>query len=413
LLSKNAKVSDLIDVSTKGWNSVLIDDCFPDFIANAIKNIPLCPLLPPDKIIWNGTSSGLFSVKSAYYLASELSRKKLGECSSFSGSHVFWKKIWAINVPNASKKILWRACQNLLPTKQNLLRKGVGVDDLCPCCMLEVESVIHVLWCCPGAQDVWGCGSALFQKCPYFFSDFPELISYLLSKLNADLMSLFVLIFHRIWLRRNRLIFEGQFSPPLKVFSDASCLFDDFKRFNSKDSMGLASYSVRPNYGKLWKPLATGSIKVNWDASLNVNSELVGMGCVIRNGEGIVIAAKCCVCKAVVDPVCAEVMAALVALDFCCELGVDSIECEGDSLQVIKGVSSSGLSLDRIGHFLDAIKEKAATFSNCKWSHCLREANEVAHLLARRASSRCFSHVWVEALPLFISSASVRDFLGL
>jgi hypothetical protein len=91
---------------------------------------------------------------------------------------------------------MWRACQNVLPTKQNLLRKGVGNDDLCPCCMLEVESVIHVLWCCPGAQDVWGCGPALFKKCPSFFLDFAELISYLLSKLNADLMSLSVLIFH-------------------------------------------------------------------------------------------------------------------------------------------------------------------------------------------------------------------------
>jgi ribonuclease HI len=256
-------------------------------------------------------------------------------------------------------------------------------------------------------------GLLFFKNVPPFFPDFPELISYLLSKMNADLMSLSVLIFHRIWLRRNRLIFEGQFSSPLKVFSEASSLFDDFKRFNSKDSMGLVSCPVRPDHGKLWKPPSIGSLKINWDASLNVNSDLVGMGCVIRKGEGIVLAAKCCYCKAVVDPVCAEAMAALAALDFCCDLGMDSIECEGDSLQIIKAVSSSGHSLDIIGHFLDALKLKAASLSTCKWNHCLREANEVAHLLARRASLRCFSHVWVEAMPLFIASASFRDFKGL
>jgi DNA-binding PucR family transcriptional regulator len=106
-------------------------------------------------------------------------------------------------------------------------------------------------------------------------------------------------------------------------------------------------------------------------------------------------------------------MTALVALDFYSELGVVSIECEGDSLQIIKGeeVSATDHSLDRIGHFLDAIKQKASSFSICKWSHYLRDANEVAHLLARRASSRCFSNVWVEKMPLFISSASFRDFL--
>jgi len=278
--------------------------------------------------------------------------------------------------------------------------------------MLDVESIIHALWCCPDAQDVWGCGPALFQKCPYFFSDIAELISYLLSKLNADLMSLIVVIFHRIWLRRNRLIFEGQFSPPLKVFSDASSLFEDFKRHNLRESLSLASRSVGSYNCKFWKPPVAGFLKVNWDASLNINSKLVGLGCVIRNEEGCVIAAKCCVRKAVVDPVCAEAMAALAALDFCSDMGCVSIECEGDSLQIIKGVSSSDHSLDRIGHFLDAIKQKVAGFSVCKWSHCFRDANEVAHLLARRASSKDdFSHVWVEDMPLFISSVSFRNLL--
>jgi ribonuclease HI len=275
--------------------------------------------------------------------------------------------------------------------------------------MLEVEYVIHVLWCCPGAQDVWGCGPVLFQKCPSFFSDFAELIAYLLSKLNDDLMCLSMLIFHRIWLRRNKLIFEGHFSHPLKVFSDASSLFDDFKRHNLREPLVLASSSVGSIFCKIWKPPTATSFKVNWDASLNINSELVGFGCVLRNEEGFVIAAKCCVCKALVDPVCAEVMATLVALDFCSDLDVSSIECEGDSLQIIKGVSSTDYSLDKIGHFLDAIKQKAASFLVCKWSHCFREANEVAHLLARRASLRCFSNVWVEDMPLFISSASFRD----
>jgi hypothetical protein len=161
-------VSDLIDVSVKGWNCVLIDKSFSAYVANIIKNIPLCPSLPPDKIIWNGTSNGMFSVKSVYHMALDLLRRKNGECSTSYGNSVFWKKNWAVKASNASKNFLWRACQNVLPTKQNLLRKGVVENDLCPCCHSEVESVIHVLWECPGAQDVWGCGPILFQKCPFF-----------------------------------------------------------------------------------------------------------------------------------------------------------------------------------------------------------------------------------------------------
>lgn len=233
----DAKVSDLIDVSIKGWNCALIDNSFSAYVANIIKNIPLYPLLRPDKIIWNGTLNGVFSVKSAYHMALDLLRRKNGECSSSSGNSEFWKKIWAVEAPNASNFFLWRACQNVLHTKQNLLRKGVVDSDLCPCCQLEVESVIHALWNCPNAQDVWGCGPILFQKCPSIFSEMAELVSYLFTRLNDDLMSLTVVDFHRIWLRRNKLIFEDQFSSPMKVFIEASQFFEDFKMYNLREPL--------------------------------------------------------------------------------------------------------------------------------------------------------------------------------
>jgi hypothetical protein len=167
---------------------------------------------------------------------------------AFSG-----KKIWAVKASNASKNFLWRACQNVLPTKQNLLRKGVVENDLCPCCHSEVESVIHALWECSGAQDVWGCGPILFQKCLSFFADMIELVSYLFTILNDDLMSLTMTVFHRIWLRRNKLIFEEQFSSPMKVFSDASKFFEDFKMYNLKEPLLTTPNAEETNICKFGK----------------------------------------------------------------------------------------------------------------------------------------------------------------
>jgi hypothetical protein len=37
-------------------------------------------------------------------------------------------------------------------------------DDKCPLCTREAEIVKHILWSCPLAQDVWGCGPKKFQK---------------------------------------------------------------------------------------------------------------------------------------------------------------------------------------------------------------------------------------------------------
>jgi hypothetical protein len=48
---------------------------------------------------------------------------------------------------------------------------------------------------------------------------------------------------------------------------------------------------------KIWKNPNLGTIKANWDASINLRDGVLGLGCVIRNDEGLVVSAKCCVCK--------------------------------------------------------------------------------------------------------------------
>jgi hypothetical protein len=160
----------------------------------------------------------VFSVRSAYHLGWDLLQSKKRECSYSSNRSVFWKCLWAIKAPNYLKIFMWRACQNCLPSSQNLLKKSVVDNSLCPCCNLVEESIVHALWNCPGAQDVWSCGPILFQKCPSVFSDMFELVSYLFDKLNDDLLSLAVAVFHKIWLRRNQLIF----SAPMVEFKEAS-----------------------------------------------------------------------------------------------------------------------------------------------------------------------------------------------
>jgi hypothetical protein len=100
----NAMVSDLIDASLLGWNCSLIDSIFSAYEAKIIKSIPLCPPLPPDKIIWNGTSNGMFSIRSAYYSGLELMRRQEGECSTRPSRDEFWKKLWVITTKKEKEK---------------------------------------------------------------------------------------------------------------------------------------------------------------------------------------------------------------------------------------------------------------------------------------------------------------------
>jgi hypothetical protein len=72
-----------------------------------------------DKQIWVGTKNGDFSAQSAYHLAKGSVEAEKG--SSFNNDHVkaLWRVVWGVKVPRVVQHFLWKACNNILPTKEN------------------------------------------------------------------------------------------------------------------------------------------------------------------------------------------------------------------------------------------------------------------------------------------------------
>jgi hypothetical protein len=56
--------------------------------------------------------------------------------------------------PKVVQTFLWKACQNILPTKENLYRRHITQDSLCPICGREDETHVHIMWNCLSARDV-------------------------------------------------------------------------------------------------------------------------------------------------------------------------------------------------------------------------------------------------------------------
>ena len=62
---------------------MLIDTIFYPFEASIIKAIPLSPQRPEDSLVWTRNRSSTFSVRSAYFLQTEIERNsKVNEASS-------------------------------------------------------------------------------------------------------------------------------------------------------------------------------------------------------------------------------------------------------------------------------------------------------------------------------------------
>ena len=67
-------------------------------------------------------------------------------------------------MPNKVKHLVWRACNNSLPSKLNLFCPHVVEDPLCTVCGQERELVTHILWECPLARNVWALVFTRIQK---------------------------------------------------------------------------------------------------------------------------------------------------------------------------------------------------------------------------------------------------------
>jgi hypothetical protein len=185
---------------------------------------------------------------------------------------VIWKTLWALEVPNQVKIFLWRACNDVLPTRVNLSQRKITETKCCLCYQIEEESILHALWTCSVAKDVWGCANSRFQKCSYGGTNFSLLFEYCMEQFDMKYLALMAVVARCIWLKRNAYVFEGKFDHPSGLYLDAIASLDEFKRCNLKETLLAPQTSGdQGNILSSWFPPPDGVIKVNWDASLNVS----------------------------------------------------------------------------------------------------------------------------------------------
>ncbi|OMO64639.1 reverse transcriptase [Corchorus capsularis] len=144
------EVADIMDFEERRWRIDELMDIVVDEDVSRILCLPIPRLPGRDTLIWDASSSGNFSVKSAYYVA----RQILGHDVNIDDeSRKLWRRVWGSSIPPKIHYFIWRLIWNLLPIKTNLQQRGMDIDDLCVVCGLSVESLGHVFFeCCYSRQ---------------------------------------------------------------------------------------------------------------------------------------------------------------------------------------------------------------------------------------------------------------------
>lgn len=153
VVSNLQTVNDLLLSVTKQWNRPLLETLFEADDVREILQLRVSTLDVPDMLGWNYTDSGIYTVKSGYWLATHLPDQIFAEPPP--GSRAFKKAVWKLRTTPKLRFFLWRLLSKALAIGTTLVHRGIITDSQCRRCCLEEENVEHLFFGCPYAQSIW------------------------------------------------------------------------------------------------------------------------------------------------------------------------------------------------------------------------------------------------------------------
>lgn len=127
------------------WDIDLVNDLFNDRDQRLVLNVQLWDNIVDDTIYWSMENSGLYSVRSSYRLL----QSHKGLWNVVDNSNRWWKlqqKCWILC--GEQLRAVYQRC--------HCSNKSMSpVQDICPMCSLEEETIMHALVSCFRAIQIW------------------------------------------------------------------------------------------------------------------------------------------------------------------------------------------------------------------------------------------------------------------
>ena len=179
--------------------------------------------------------------------------------------------------------------------------------------------------------------------------------------------ALFSMVAWSIWIRHNKLREKQNVWGVGEMVQRARELLQEF--WDVKDCP-TRSRVMRTR--QTWTPLSEGFYKINFDGAIFENFGRAGLGVVVRDVEGMVIAAlsQNIQLPSSVDSV--EALAARCAIILAQEISLTQVVVEGDSLKVIAAINNPKQSRTQWGHIIEDIKKASLCLQACSFCHVSR-----------------------------------------
>ncbi|GAU32086.1 hypothetical protein TSUD_53540 [Trifolium subterraneum] len=322
-------------------------------IAEKILETPFVSSVREDKVVWEEERDECYSVKSGYKLAM---RYIIGS----DKYHVVgnWNGIWKAQAPHKARHLLWRLCRGCLPTRARLLERRVECTLNCSVCDEEIEDELHIFFRCAVARDSWSAAglSSVLHNATYHQTNAMDRIFAVCSNESSDTVGRVAMLLWSIWHNLHKL------------------QSNNVSRTTEADL-------VR------WEKPALDWVKCNVDAAFVSGSGRTSVGLCFRDNSGHFMAGMTQWQQTMISSVEGEACALLLAMEEARHRGLDRVQFESDSKVLIEAIHMQRRGNSEFLSIVHDILSLMSSFINFEVKFVRRQANLVAHTLARATNS--------------------------
>jgi ribonuclease HI len=394
----NLYVNELMIPNGKMWDRGKIESLFPMHVASRILDIPLFDMLVDDKLVWVDSSHGDYNVKSGY----KILLNATGYVMSTSQQED-WSSLWNILAPPKTKHLLWRISKGCFPTRQRLQEKHVPCPLLCPICNNEEENDRHVLFGCTDSMQAWqiaGLGEVLSRHIQHGM-EVSSAIHAICSREEKETAGLFAMVAWVLWNNRNNKVWNDVAEPGRSLGFKAKHLWEEWFVVNNQQAS--RSLNTQQQHPITWQKPSQGWYKCNVDAGFHKDLRKTSTGWCLRDHTGRFIKAETTWRDGLCSILEGESIALIEALHALEQQGITHVIIETDSKSVVDAIRHVCRGSSEFSLFISQINNILSCNPNFMVKFIKRQANMVAHTLARAAisqSRRCT----FDSLPLCIAT---------
>ncbi|KAL9450019.1 hypothetical protein AB3S75_011871 [Citrus x aurantiifolia] len=199
------------------------------------------------------------------------------------------------------------------------------------------------------------------------------------------------------WHARNKLLFEGKKPDPRKTVAKAKAIVVTYQSMQFKEQG--SPRSIEEKKAQRWNPPPSSKLKINVDAAVHAESQMAGLGAVIRNSQGQVVVAAVKSINFQGDVSIAEAKAVQWGMEVARKASFTNVIIETDCSMVADLANNKVSNKTEIWWTIAEIQSSKQDFQSIDFYHVPRQCNTNAHSLAKRALKSSESVIWRDEFP--------------